>query len=318
MTLHLPDARSGSGTTRNGSARSWPTWWATRSSSRRGARVTVDRVRRDARWRPDRGRRHRRRDRPGRAAAYLRALLSRLAGERGARQRQRPGPRDRALDRGHARRHGRGREPGRERIALRRDAAPGPPPGRGHAGRRAGRGGTGRSRTVASSRSTLRPVERGRATLPNVQETSPSERPQVNPEPAPYESQTTRAAHRPDHQEEPQTMHDDPRYPRATRPRPADRAPFPSTRAPSRSTRAVRQSRPPETGRLMLLPPAAPGPGRRRHRGGPHEVFDQPVTTRHPNRAPEGRAPSGQPPRQSPPSAGTSLRRRPSRSCPPR
>ena len=48
----------------------------------------------------DTGRRHR----PGRAAAHLRALLPRLAGERGARQRQRPRPGDRPIDRRHARR----------------------------------------------------------------------------------------------------------------------------------------------------------------------------------------------------------------------
>ena len=87
-----PTPRSGSATTRSGSARSWPTSSATRSSSRRaaarsrssvaptpdGARIDVadTGVGIDA----------------GRAAAHLRALLPRLAGQRGARQRQRPGP----------------------------------------------------------------------------------------------------------------------------------------------------------------------------------------------------------------------------------
>ena len=79
-------------------------------------RVGRGRRRRDGRRRPDRRDRHRRRDRPGRAAAHLRALLPRLAGQRGPRQRQRPGARDRPLDRRHARRHGR-----RSRAASARD-----------------------------------------------------------------------------------------------------------------------------------------------------------------------------------------------------
>ena len=98
--------RSGSATTRSGSARSSRTWSATPSSSRRaaarsrsssephrdGARIDV----RDTR----------RRDRRRRAAPHLRALLPRVAGQRGARQRQRARPGDREVDRRHARRAG--------------------------------------------------------------------------------------------------------------------------------------------------------------------------------------------------------------------
>ena len=134
-----------------------------------GARIEVDR--------------HRRRDRGGRAAAHLRALLSRLAGQRGARQRQRPRTRHRALDRGHARRDGRGREPRRARVAVHRHPAARPATGRGHAGRRAGRGRLGGRWPDRGCGPGARSVTRWPAA--NVQETSPSERPQVNPGAAP-------------------------------------------------------------------------------------------------------------------------------------
>ena len=61
----------------------------------------------DRRRGPDRRHRYRRRHRRRRAAPHLRALLSRIARERGAGQRERARPGDRALDRRHARRDGR-------------------------------------------------------------------------------------------------------------------------------------------------------------------------------------------------------------------
>ena len=109
--------------------------------------------------RPDRGRRHRRRHRPGRAAPHLRAVLSRLAGQRGARQRQRPRPRDRALDRRHARRHGRRREPRRRGHAFTVDAAARPAP---VAGRRQRRGSRPRGRGCGTPPD-RRPTSRRRA-----------------------------------------------------------------------------------------------------------------------------------------------------------
>ena len=90
---------------------------AARRDGRGGARA-------HDRRRPDRGDRHRRRHRPGRAAAHLRAVLSRLPRQRGPRQRQRSRSRDRPLDRRHARRHGRGREPRRRGLAVHRGPAP--------------------------------------------------------------------------------------------------------------------------------------------------------------------------------------------------
>ncbi len=59
-----------------------------------------------------------------RPAPDLRALLSRLAGQRGARQRQRPGPGDRQVDRRHARRPDCRRQPAGPRLVVRGD-----PPG---------------------------------------------------------------------------------------------------------------------------------------------------------------------------------------------
>ena len=84
--------------------------------SAEGARIIV----------ADTGRRHR----PGRAAAHLRAVLSRVARERGARQRQRARAGDRALDRGHAWRLDRGREPHRAGVDVHRGAAARPAAGR--------------------------------------------------------------------------------------------------------------------------------------------------------------------------------------------
>ena len=87
----------------------------------------------------------------GGAAAHLRALLSRIAGQRGTGQRQWPRPRDRAVHRGHARRHGHGRERSRSRQPVHGHAAARPAdrgriPGRGQVrGGHGGRGlGTGR------------------------------------------------------------------------------------------------------------------------------------------------------------------------------
>ena len=90
-----PPRRSGSATTRSGSARSSRTSSATRSSSPSPAARSTSGSSRRRRRGADRGRRHGRRDRAGRAAADLRAVLPRVAGERGARQRQRARARDR-------------------------------------------------------------------------------------------------------------------------------------------------------------------------------------------------------------------------------
>ena len=68
------------------------------------------------------------------------------AGQRGARQRQRPGPRDRPLDRRHAPRHDRGRQPARRRQPVHRPAAARPANRRGAARRRPGRELRGRRR----------------------------------------------------------------------------------------------------------------------------------------------------------------------------
>ncbi len=82
----------------------------------------------------DTGRRHRReRDPP-----HLRALLPRLAGERGARIRQRPGAGDREVDRRHARRPNRGGEPGWRGDHVHRDPAARPEAGRGPRGAASG------------------------------------------------------------------------------------------------------------------------------------------------------------------------------------
>ena len=115
-----PTARSASATTRSGSARSSPTSSATRSSSRRAAgrsRVDVAATAdgRADRWSPTRASASTRR-----AAPHLRALLPRVAGERGARQRQRARSGDRPIDRRHARRHGRRREPARDGSPVHR------------------------------------------------------------------------------------------------------------------------------------------------------------------------------------------------------
>ena len=150
---------------------------ATRSSSRRAAARSTVELGADA----GRARGSRSTDTgvgidAGRAAAHLRAVLSRLARQRGARQRQRPRAGDRPLDRRHARRHGRGREPRRGRARGSSSTLPRDPR---LVERRAGRGTrrqvrVGRRRDAAAE--TL-----GR----NVTETSPTDRPQVNPEPAP-------------------------------------------------------------------------------------------------------------------------------------
>ena len=105
-----------------------------------GGSVTVDLVGDRGRC-PDRGRRHGRRDRSDRTPAHLRAVLSRLALERGTRQRERAGARDRPLDRRDARRPGRGRESHRAGIAVHGHTAAGSAPHR-----RDARGGTGRRR----------------------------------------------------------------------------------------------------------------------------------------------------------------------------
>ena len=94
---------------------------------------------------------HRHRHRPGRAAPHLRAVLSRLALERGTRQRQRPGPRDRAIDRGDARWPRRGRESHRRGLPVHRDPATRSAGGRGHAGR-------GRRRRGVQPRQRIRPT----------------------------------------------------------------------------------------------------------------------------------------------------------------
>ena len=128
-----------------------------------------------------------------RAAAHLRALLSRIARERGPGQRQRARPGDRALDRRHARRNGRSRD-----RAGARQPVHGPPAGRssrrrGHAG-----GGTGGRR---QRRRGLRADRRGRRgrrgggpsprtqsagdAAANVTETSPSDASGLNPASAP-------------------------------------------------------------------------------------------------------------------------------------
>ena len=98
---------SASATTRRASARSWPTSSATPSSSRRAAAPsgstvapTADGARIDV---TDTGVGID----PTELPAHLRALLPRLARQRGARQRQRPGPGHRPVDRRHARRDGR-------------------------------------------------------------------------------------------------------------------------------------------------------------------------------------------------------------------
>ena len=100
----------------------------------------------------DRGGRHGRRHRGDRAAAHLRALLPRLAGERGARERERARAGDRAFDRGHARRHGRGREPRRRWVQVHRHAAARSASRRGNAGRRTSGRGLGGRRTRAARR----------------------------------------------------------------------------------------------------------------------------------------------------------------------
>ena len=76
-------------------------------------------------------------DRPRRAPAHLRALLSRLASERGPRQRFGTGPRHRPEHRRHARRHGRGGEWCRRRQPVHRASATRPAGSRRYPGRRA-------------------------------------------------------------------------------------------------------------------------------------------------------------------------------------
>ena len=125
----------------------------------------------------------RRRHRSRRAAPHLRALLPRLARQRGARQRERPRAGDRQVDRRHARRLGRRSRAGS--AAGRDSSSP------CHATRAWSRGRRPPSRPPSPRRPTgarlaVAPGPAARARPPgNVQETSPTERPQVNPEPAP-------------------------------------------------------------------------------------------------------------------------------------
>ena len=136
-------ARSGSATIRSGSARSSRTSSATPSSSRRAAARSPSSVQPTADGGADRGPRHGVGIDAGRAAADLRALLPRLAGQRGARQRQRPRAGDREVDRRHARRADRRREPARRRDDVRRSpcrATRGPTARPGRRGMRHGGG----------------------------------------------------------------------------------------------------------------------------------------------------------------------------------
>ena len=95
----------------------------------RGGEVRVSATR-EADGGADRGGRHRCGDPPGRAAPHLRALLPRLARQRGARDRLRAGPLDREVDRGHAPRDHRGGESRGARVAVRGDAPARPDRGR--------------------------------------------------------------------------------------------------------------------------------------------------------------------------------------------
>ena len=148
----------------------------------RGGSVAVD-VARDARRGADRGRRHRRRHRCRRAAAHLRALLPRLAGERGAR----------AAGAGSG-------WPSSARsstcTAARSRSRAGSASGRGSSSTlprdpRLVEGTPAAERAAVASAADARERTRRRARafeprrIGNVQETSPSDRPQVNPEPAP-------------------------------------------------------------------------------------------------------------------------------------
>ena len=117
----------------------------------RGGSVSVDVASTPGRG-ADRGGRHGRRHRGDRAAPHLRALLSRLAGERGARQRERARAGDRSFDRGHARRHGRGREPRRRWVQVHRHAAARSTSRGGNAGGRTSGRGLGGRRTRAARR----------------------------------------------------------------------------------------------------------------------------------------------------------------------
>ena len=128
--------------------------------------------------RPDRRDRHGCRHRRGRAAAHLRTVLSRLAGQRGARQRQRPGTRDRPLDRRHARRRDQRREPGRRREPLHRDAPSRSADDRRDARCAAGRGRARRRRADRPRSRTRRPDSRRAApsrARANIPETSPTD-----------------------------------------------------------------------------------------------------------------------------------------------
>ncbi len=101
--------------------------------------------------------RHGRRDRRVRAAPYLRALLPRIPGQRGAGFGQRARPRDRPVDRRHARRHRDSRERTRDRQPVHGPAAERSTKRGGHACRPAGgRGVGGRGERADRRRDRLR------------------------------------------------------------------------------------------------------------------------------------------------------------------